>query len=450
MSSGVGRLWLVALVVVGVALGCGGGAATGPSPASPGSASGEGRDAATQEAPDTPGWLLEATATAPSRDEAYLEAQRRLAVAVYDSQAWAAALDMPVHDRTHDPLREEREGDGWRVHVGLTRARVAELLDRAAHQPLSVDAPAPLLRQVERALRLALVERVCRRRGAVLEAPCGPDDPMVEEGEVDAILTEVAASVRLTAGFDGGVPLGADGRPLRPVSVRAVTADGAPVAGLPLVATAPDAPKPRRAVTGADGTARFAGVGDAEWNGPLEVGVDAERLLGALAERWSGKPARIEGRRVGLARWAALVVERVQGSNAGSAVVERVLERAIRERTKGRRVQLTEGQRDRIRGATRDPSVLEGLADELAGRLDVVLFVEVDSEFASRMGAQRVWYEARGRAVAFDAWTGQALATVQTSVTESGIGDTRADQAARQALARTLVDQLLSELKPSS
>jgi hypothetical protein len=448
MSSGVGRLCLVALVAA--ASGCGGGAATAPSPASPESVSGEGRDAATQEAPDTAPWLLEAAATAPSRDEAYHEAQRRLAVAVYDSQTWAAALDMPVHDRTGDPVREERDGDGWRVHVGLTRPRVAELLDRAAHQPLSVDAPAPLFRQVERALRLALVERVCRRRATVLQAPCGPEDPMVEEGEVDALLREVAASVRVTAGFDGGVPLGADGRPLRPVSVRAVTPGGAPVAGLPLVATAPDAPKPRRAVTGADGTARFAGVGDAEWNGPLEVNVDAERLLGALVDRWPGQSLRIEGRRVGLARWAALVVERVQGSKASSAVVERVLERAIRERVKGRRVQLTEGQRDRVRGARRDPSVLGALADELAGRLDVVLLVEVDSEFASRMGAQRVWYEARGRAVAFDAWTGQPLATVQTSVTESGIGDTRADQAARQALARTLVDQLLSELKPSS
>jgi hypothetical protein len=78
------------------------------------------------------------------------------------------------------------------------------------------------------------------------------------------------------------------------------------------------------------------------------------------------------------------------------------------------------------------------------------LVMDVDSEFASRMGAQRVWFEARGRATAFSAWTGRALGRVEAAVTESGVGEARADRAAREELGRVLVQRLFSELTPAS
>jgi hypothetical protein len=88
------------------------------------------------------------------------------------------------------------------------------------------------------------------------------------------------------------------------------------------------------------------------------------------------------------------------------------------------------------------PGLLGDMADAWAGRVDRVVVIEVDSEYASRMGSRRVWYEARARGQVYDVWTGKQVAAVSETVTESGVGDDRADRAARARLADKVAETL--------
>jgi hypothetical protein len=441
------RAWPSSLIVAMLAA-CGG--------APPGGTTATGK-LTTEIAPNEgePSWPVGAAASAPSRDDAYAAAVERLEVALYGEQAWAASLEVAVHDRGRDLLREERGANGWRVQVGLTRERAAEVLAGVAVEPIPIEAPVAIARDLERAWRLALVELACARRTAILGEPCGPDDAVVQEGEVASMLSALGRSLTIEPRFEGGIPLDTQNRPLRPATVvvrQSNMGTNALVAGLPLVAEGVDAPSPEplRTVTGPDGVAVFAPSPEATWAGTLRVTVDAERLLGPLAARWSGPHVRLEGRQAGLVRWTALITERVQGAKAPQGFVAGVLEGAMRERGANRRVALSDEQVARLRRGLGNPATLRTLADELGGRLDVVLVMDVDSEFASRMGAQRVWFEARGRATAFSAWTGRALGRVEAAVTESGVGEARADRAAREELGRVLVQRLFSELTTAS
>jgi hypothetical protein len=98
--------------------------------------------------------------------------------------------------------------------------------------------------------------------------------------------------------------------------------------------------------------------------------------------------------------------------------------------------------------STRDLSArLPQLANEMGGRLDMLVMVEAESEFASRMGTHRVWFEARGKVVALDVWTGKVLAEMEGLVTESGVGESRAELSAQEMLGKDLAAKLKDALQ---
>ena len=98
--------------------------------------------------------------------------------------------------------------------------------------------------------------------------------------------------------------------------------------------------------------------------------------------------------------------------------------------------------------ASASPEALAGnlpeLADAWQGQVDVLIVADIDSDYASRAGTHRRWYEASGRVKTFDVWTGKELSTYEDTVTASGIGESRADRAARIRLADALAARLLA------
>ena len=86
------------------------------------------------------------------------------------------------------------------------------------------------------------------------------------------------------------------------------------------------------------------------------------------------------------------------------------------------------------------------VAERMRGALDTILLLDTESEFASRMGTQRVWYEARGTLRVVDAWTGELVTEVSATVTEAGLGEERAECAARESLGRALAGNLEQKL----
>lgn len=399
--------------------------------------------------------LVVADATAATEQEAYAEASRRLETALYGSEAWADQLDRPVHDRARDPIRVS-EGDGAvRVELGLERDAVRSRLDAIDAHTFQVDAPPSVASAIEAALAAHLQRLACERRRALLDGECTP----VETDGVDAEVRTAALSILLEPTYLDGVPLDDHGRPLRvpTVQARRVGAQGGldPVAGLKLQATSQDGGEPpavaRAAVTtGRGGEAEFPLADGAAWPGALRVRVVAEDWLGPLAHLWPTEPVRLEGRSTDLRRWSALVTERVQGSITRDGVFARKLSQTLRERGARTPASLSAEDERRLEQAVRGgrvERVLPTVADAQAGRLDVLLVAQVDSEYASRMGANRVWYEARGQIRAIDAWTGRTMATVDGAVSESGVGEGRAARAARESLARTLVDDLLQAVE---
>jgi hypothetical protein len=97
-------------------------------------------------------------------------------------------------------------------------------------------------------------------------------------------------------------------------------------------------------------------------------------------------------------------------------------------------------------GIEKMKEVAPKVAEQMRGALDAILLLDAESEFASRMGTQRVWYEARGTLRVIDAWTGEAVAEVAATVTEAGLGEERAESAARESLGRELAGKLKQQL----
>lgn len=392
--------------------------------------------------------FLEASGAAETEAEAYELAVAALARELHGDAPWAAGLDVPVHDPELDPVFREHTEDVL-VHViaGIERERVEALLVELATAPLPSTIPPALAPALEPWYRGYIESAVCQRRQVLLEDTC----EAAPSEELAAELQAIAGEIRLRTRLAGGIPLDADSQPLRPleVIVERVSASGVATAlpGVPLKVVQPegvDVMPTTEAVTGEAGLARFAFRLDATWPSGVRVVLDREALLGPLAEMWPTVELAPAGRPASVRRWSVVVTERVQGHTAREGVFAASLDQAMRGLGSEPMVTLTPDAVRAVQSA--QPAdlgqVLRRLADELQGRVDVLVLVELDSEYASRMGAYRVWYEARGRAQVLDVWTGEELAALQDSVTATGVGDERADRAARSELAEKLAPAL--------
>jgi hypothetical protein len=453
-------LLLSALAALGA---CGGPAKSASGPVvkhggqqTPGGETSNGQGTPGQETPgqQTPGQesplqgaVVQASGTGATDDEAYAQALTMLGAEVYGDDPWARDSGLAVHDPDRDLIHQEAAGGRVRVLLGLERERVDGLLQELASQPLPPSVPAALSEALASPHGMHMEALACERRLELLDESC--EAPRRED--IAAELQSLAREIRLRTRLTGGIPLDAENRPLRPleVVVERVSPRGAiaPLAGVPVMVVQPDgdgavgAPQAR---TDATGVARFALPEGEPWPGGIRVVLDVQAFLGPLADMWPQAALTPTARTASRKRWSVVVTERVQGNQARAPIFAASLDRAMRAGGGDPMVALPVEAMRKITTATPAtlPRVLPALADELQGRLDVLVVAELDSEYASRMGAYRVWYEARGRVQVYDVWTGKRLAELQDTVTATGVGDERADQAARTQLAEKLATEI--------
>lgn len=385
-------------------------------------------------------------ASAPTKEEAVAEAESRLVEQVLGDAAWASIVTTDARLVDAQAFTTEN-ADGGRVKVSLEvkADRIRGFLDRFASASLDTSAAPPMWKEtLEAFLTAHRSNLVCTRRQALLDESC----ELLETSELDAAVSNLFSALELNAMPKGSVPTDQAGQPLRPVTVQLLHA-GNPMPGVPLVVgtSAPDALLSLSATTASDGRATFApGEGKALPN-DLVVRVDRATLLGPLRDRVSPVETEAAARAVSMRRWAALVVEHAAGRRTNDRVVAGALGQALLVRGSAGAIPIPVGTQNaflRLDDARRAQQ-LPALADELRGEVDVLLVVQADSEYASRMGASRVWFEARGKLQVYNVWNGRLLKTVEASVTADGLGDQRADQAARQKLGQALVEKLAAD-----
>jgi hypothetical protein len=399
-----------------------------------------------QESP-LQGAVVQASGVGATEAEAYAQALTVLEAEVFGDDPWARDSGLAVHDPDRDLIHQEAAGGRVRVLLGLHRERLDGLLQELASQPLPSSVPPALSQALASPHGMHMEALACEQRLALLEEPC--EGPRRED--IAAELQSLAREIRLRTRLAGGIPLDAENRPLRPleVVVERVSPRGAiaPLAGVPVMVVQPDgedAGGAPRARTDATGVARFALPEGESWPGGIRVALDVEAFLGPLADMWPQTALTPTARTASSKRWGVVVTERVQGNQAREPIFAASLDRAMRAAGSEPVVALSVEATRKVTTATPStlPRVLPALADELQGRLDVLVIAELDSEYASRMGAYRVWYEARGRVQVYDVWTGKRLAELQDAVTATGVGDERADQAARAQLAEKLATEI--------
>lgn len=359
--------------------------------------------------------------------------------------ALTAALVGAVHDRAAGPLRVAKVVGLTQVEVGLRRESLRAALVRleAALAQVPIPTSNEVVAAVHAARRASLRRALClRQRALVPGANCQPIDSSAAERQ----LAEVFAGVELRPVYEGGIPW-RDQVWLRPLRVEAVFHAGGeprPLPDLPLRIQSSAGAPPTAARTGANGVFEQAIAERPTAAATWTVTFDAERMLGSLAKVVPSLSISLGGRATGCARIALVhakgkppIVETAQAVLAAlTSRVPRPVELAEPDAR-----QLAEASAERMK------EVAPALADRMRGALDTVLLLEAESEFASRMETQRVWYEARGTLRGFDAWTGDELAEVSATVTESGLGEPRAERAAREALGRELARRLDQQLR---
>lgn len=399
----------------------------------------------TSDGGETPTAFIEARGSGETEEQAQAEAIELLRERVLGADL---AVSVQAHDPARDPRRVDRIDGRVDVWLGLSEERVREVLAAAASIPAPSLAP-PFGTPVATLHRAALQATVCERRRALFQEECEPPETASLAGPV----RELAAQIRLRPAHEGGVPVDGAGRPMRDgaIVVEHVQPDGSvhPVPGIAVVARIErDGPAIGRASTDEDGRATLTLERDRPLTEPLFIAIDREAMLGPVARHWPAREVRLVARPRDIRRWTGVARERVAGRTSSDGAFVAGLQAAMRSHGSRAPMQLEDDERDRLLATTarQRAEVFPELADTWDGRVDYVLIGDVESDFASRMGQTRVWYEAQGRLEAVDAWSGRTLATAETSVTAAGLGDERAARAAHHALAQQLVAQLLAEL----
>jgi hypothetical protein len=433
---------VVSSTVLAVVAGCGSATPAPVTPRPPAESPSPSADATTERGP-----FIEVEGTGEDRATARARAETALAEALLGDAAWASLTHVKPSDPEVDAKDLSASSETVTVTLGLSRERASDLLAEVPERPATEGVSAPYRAAVADVVRAGLEALVCHRRRILLDAPCDAPEPAeAVPAELRGELRTLTEPLRLRPFLEGGVPVGDEGSPLAPVELR-VSYEGADeatrVAGLPFRARSHDGAELGTPVSDESGALVVpASSSDAF---PVTVDLDRQALLGPLADLWPALSARIDARRTGLARWSAGITERVHGRSVGDGVFAPALEEALRARGAHPRAELSQDLRATLRETDpgRYDAALRDVARAMRGGVDVHLQVELDSEFASRMGTQRVWYEARGRIVAHNVWTGRRVAEISGAVTAPGIGEERADRAAREKLAKHLVEKLV-------
>jgi hypothetical protein len=395
---------------------------------------------------------LSAIATAPTEQQAYALARLRLLAALLADQSLLATnplnerLSTAVHAQASDPLRFTPVEGGIQAEVGLARESLSSAFGRLgtvlAHtpEPSSANPLAPAIH----ALRLAGLRRAAclRQRQLAGDVRCEPADTAAESRRLEQTL----ARVHLRPVYAGGIPM-KNKSWHRPLAVMA-TLDGdggeQPMPELPLRIQASDGSPPVVARTDAGGIATQPIAKDTPVATTWTVTLDLAEMLGPDAKLAPPVSTTLQGRPTGLARSALVHAHgKTPAIETGSALLEALKGHITSP------IELAEVTARQLSqaGIEKMKDVAPKVAEHMRGALDSILLLDAESEFASRMGTQRVWYEARGTLRVWDAWTGELVTEVSATATEAGLGEERAESAARESLGRELAGKLKQTLR---
>jgi hypothetical protein len=338
---------------------------------------------------------------------------------------------------------------GVAVRLGLEEEAIEKALDRLEQAVFQVEleeAP-PTLRQAIIDVRVARLQaKICERKKELLEAAVCES---LSAKPAEAILVQLLQGIELALPFEGGIPI-AEGKYLRPLVVVATMDQlgrSQVVSGLPLLLSVNklDEEAARlQLITDEKGRISFD-LRKTSIDTPLALSIDTERLPAMPKLELKLSALEPQARAVGMER--SLVIVRKSDAVAGKAALSK-LERGLAHlRTRIPQIDGADLKTLSALSPHKWKDELPSLADAQEGKLDLVIFVEAESEFASRMGTHRVWFEARGKLTVVNAWNGRTLFQVDALTTESGVGETRAESAAREVLGTKLAEKLKEEWK---
>ncbi len=329
------------------------------------------------------------------------------------------------------------------VELALDAPEVERWLTSFEAVVLDPQAPSTLREPLLEALTSERSFLVCQQRQALLARPCAMLPPRRQREALAAALSRTV----LEPDWPDGVPAAADGRVLWPARLRVwergeqgLTA----LEGMPLRVEwcmPEQAAAPRIARSDSTGLAQLTLAESWERVG---VKVASEDLLGPLSGVWPSKTLELQTRRVDRSRLAAVIVERARGRAAGTHVMAPSILGELGTRLEREPISLPEDVLPLVSSAQSltEQAVRVRIAEATQGQTDYVLLVQGDSEFASRMGTGRIWYEARAEVQLVEVWTGTVVESFSLEHAEAGIGEARADEAARIGLAVKIARRL--------
>lgn len=364
-------------------------------------------------------------------EEATLDAERELAARLLGDPQWLALYPVRLHDPEHDvgPFVSET-GGSVSVSLGLSRARAAAVMSQLEMSSPELGGPVAWRDVLYGFVAAQGAAHVCERRQALFEATC-------ESGELEEsamAIAELASTVSLVPTYPDGVPVDRQGRVLRSPSVF-VLWNGVPVGDVPVMI---EGQRIDAHVSDAAGRVALDLPVGTRMPGAAQARIDADALLGPLASVWPDVVVGLAPRPITLKRWTVGVspnTDREVGNDLGKALAKAGLGAAAEPDTK------LLARAAAAKGSDR-AKTLAAIADDARGAVDYVVLGDLQSAFASRMGGSRVWFEARGHLEVFEAWSGTSVARVEAKERASGVGDARADEAARDKLVTALVAAL--------
>ncbi len=402
--------------------------------------------------PSPPPFSFEAEATEPTEEQAYLSARRRLLVAVTSDDRYSEpgpfsdAFALVVHMKAQDHLELSRDNGGISVKLALEAERLLPTFERLLQATKEVK-----LEQIPQELRPEVLSfrssveqaRLCSRAKEVLnEFECVVSSSTKEKKALNLALKKV----RLMPVWVDGIPA-SDKRFLRPLLVQAEWVNqgkSTPISDLPIAVAYEGEQKSLMFQTDAQGLLSYEPPEEAGIEGEFQLSLDLPWILGETSEEFHQVRCKTGARKVSFERAAVIPENEKTPSWVTAEHLKKQVDSLLSSAPSIKRSTLRSVSRS---SGKRQLKQVQKLADEWKGQLDTIVLVDAESEFASRMGTHRVWFEARGRARVVDAWTGKTRFEISGVATESGVGETRAERAAEQALARDLAKRLKEKLR---
>lgn len=404
--------------------------------------------------------VIERRVTAPQPQVAGALASNELATALVGAH-WAGLLqvsplfgtDWASWVMTNRVVRPAQESGQY--VASMSSAQVALVLaefERLGLPRRGLRAPATWQPTVFAALEAEWRWMLCTQRQQWLGTPCAASAPIDERLAVNRLLS----GIELQPVLREGIPTrNTSGALLSAVEVRAQQQSNgqvSPLPGLPLVVqpstrsaasvVGSDAPTTPAAVavdTDERGIARFA-VENLPDSVVVRVALDA--ALGPLAPLVESPEVTVATRPLELRRTIVIEAAEPVAEHRLAHLLERELATALQASPKT----LTTTLRRELLQETAQKSgpvlLSEGarqhLVDATQGTADYLLVVSGNSEYASQMGADRIWYEARARATLIEIWSGTVVSEIEEKAMGAGIGDAAADAAARSTVSHQL------------